>query len=309
MSCVTIRARFIRILSNLCRELMPPKGVFIAGIAALSLLNGCSHRNEPFPVESSNAVALVNGAVVTDADLKFEVGYYNTGLTERDPARIRTLSAKADYLKEEIVQRLLLSQEAVRRGLDKSEEFKRLMEKTRQEILAMLLINEETGVLQPSDEETDKYYRDYQLKLSGLEERHIREILVSTEKEAQDILIRLLQGEDFAVLAEAYSKADSRSSGGDAGFLKKGKRAPAFDKAVFSPDLHEGNISSVFSSPEGYYIVKVEEIRRFQGRPLEDMRGEIRDTLLIEKKQDKIEKLLQNLRNNSALEIHEGRIK
>jgi peptidyl-prolyl cis-trans isomerase C len=272
-------------------------------------MNGCSHRNKPVPVESVNIVAVVNGIVVTDADLQFEVEYYNTGLLEHDPAGIHTLSGKADYLKEEIVQRLLLYQEAVKRGLDKSEKFKRLMEKNRQETLALLLINEETGILQTSEEEADKYYRDYQLKLSNLEERHIREILLPTEKEAQDILIRLLQGEDFAVLAEAYSKADSRSNGGDAGFLKKGKRAPAFDKAVFSPDLREGNISSVFFSPEGYFIVKVEDIRRFQGRPLEDMRGEIGNKLLREKKQDKIEKLLLDLRNNSSLEIHEGSIK
>ncbi|MFA5319653.1 MAG: peptidylprolyl isomerase [Candidatus Omnitrophota bacterium] len=309
MSCVTIRGRYIRILSNIIQGFTQSISVFIAGIAILFLMNGCSHRNKPVPVESVNIVAVVNGIVVTDADLQFEVEYYNTGLLEHDPAGIHTLSGKADYLKEEIVQRLLLYQEAVKRGLDKSEKFKRLMEKNRQETLALLLINEETGILQTSEEEADKYYRDYQLKLSNLEERHIREILLPTEKEAQDILIRLLQGEDFAVLAEAYSKADSRSNGGDAGFLKKGKRAPAFDKAVFSPDLREGNISSVFFSPEGYFIVKVEDIRRFQGRPLEDMRGEIGNKLLREKKQDKIEKLLLDLRNNSSLEIHEGSIK
>lgn len=270
---------------------------------------GCSPRKEPVSGTPVNAVASVNGAVITNNDLDFEVKYYNSAFPEGDRRRIDSLSAKADYLKEEIIQRLLLAQEAQRRGLEKEEEFKRLMEKTRQEILALLLLEKETSGSETSGEEAEEYYRGYKARLSELEERRIREILVSTEKEAQGILLRLLQGEDFALLAEAYSRTESRNKGGDAGFLKRGQRSPEFDKAVFSPELHEAEISSVFSCPEGFYIVRIEEIRRFQGRTFEEMQGEIKAVLLQQKKQDRVKKLLQDLKNNAGLELHEGRIK
>lgn len=309
MSCATIKARSTRILNNPGNPLFFPRAVCLTGIIVSLLAAGCSSRKEPFPGASAGSVASVNGTVITDTDLDFEVNYYNSVFPEGDRGRIGSLSAKTDYLKEEIVQRLLISQEAEKRGFDKKEEFRRLMEKTRQEILALLLIEQETGGFEPSEEEAAEYYRGYKSRLSNMEERHIREILVSTEKEAQDILIRLLQGEDFASLAEAYSRAESRNDGGDAGFLKRGKRHPAFDKAVFAPGLHEGEISSVFSCPDGFYIVRIEEIRSFQGRPFEEMRGEIRVILQQKNKQEKIKRLLQDLRNNSSVEIHEGRIK
>lgn len=307
MSCAIIKARYTRILNNLLSLRLLSMPACLA--AAVIFMAGCSPRQEPVPGTPANAVASVNGTVITDNDLDFEVKYYNSAFPEGDRRRIDSLSAKADYLKEEIIQRLLISQEAQRRGLEGEEEFKRLMEKTRQEILALLLLEQETSGSETSGGEAEEYYRGYKAGLSELEERHVREILLPTEKEAQSILIRLLQGEDFASLAEAYSRTESRDKGGDAGFLKRGKRSPEFDKAVFSPELHEGEISSVFSCPEGFYIVRIEAIRRFQGRPFEEMQGEIKAILLQKKKQERIKKLLQDLKNNAGLEIHEGRIK
>lgn len=309
MSFVTTKGRYILILNNPVKSFFSSFTACIAGASVLFQLSGCSSRTGAGCGTRGDAVACVNGTAVSAADLDFEIDYYNSAFPEGAPGRIGSLSGKADYLKEEVVQRLLISQEAQRRGFDKKEEFKRLMEKTRQEILVLLFIEQETGGFEPSEEEAEEYYRGYKTRLSNLEERHVREILVSAEKEAQDILIRLLQGEDFAVMAASYSIAASRSNGGDAGFLKKGKRSFSFDKAVFSPGLHEGDISSVFSCPEGFYIVKIEEIRRFQGRPFEELRGEIRNILLQEKKQKKVTKLLQELKSNSRVEIHEGRIR
>lgn len=308
MSFATTRERYIPILNNPARTLCLSIAAFIAVVSVLFHLSGCSSRTDAVCGTCSDAVACVNGTAVTAADLDFEVDYYNSAFPEGDRRRIDALPDKADYLREEVVQRLLISQEAQRRGFDKKEEFKRLMEKTRQEVLVLLLIEQETSGSEPSEEEAEEYYRSYKTRLSNLEERHIREILVPAEKEAQDILIRLLQGEDFAVMAASYSIAASRSSGGDAGFLKKGKRSPSFDKTVFSPDLREGDISSVFSCSEGFYIVKIEEIRRFKGRPFEELSGEIRNIVRQEKKQERVKDLLQELKNNSKVEIHEGRI-
>ena len=67
-----------------------------------------------------------------------------------------------------------------------------------------------------------------------------------------------MQGGDFATLAKDHSKTPSAKNGGDLGFIAKGKKSAQFDQVAFSGALEVGGISSIFKSPDGYCVLKLE---------------------------------------------------
>ena len=75
--------------------------------------------------------------------------------------------------------------------------------------------------------------------------------------QADAIIDRLKNGEDFATLAQQYSSdAGSREEGGDLGYFPRGRMVPAFEEAAFA--LRPGEISTPVKTKFGYHIIKVE---------------------------------------------------
>ena len=86
----------------------------------------------------------------------------------------------------------------------------------------------------------------------------VRHILLDTEEEAQTVLQRLEDGEDFAALAtEVSTDTLTAELGGDLGWIPKGKMDTAFDEVAF--DLPVGEISDVVETPRGFHIILVED--------------------------------------------------
>ena len=61
-------------------------------------------------------------------------------------------------------------------------------------------------------------------------------------------------GEDFALLAKAYSDDPSGKNGGDLGWFARGEMVPEFEKAAFGLQL--GRISEVVRSQFGFHVIK-----------------------------------------------------
>jgi len=85
-----------------------------------------------------------------------------------------------------------------------------------------------------------------------------RHILVDTEEEANAVLERLQQGEDFATVAmEVSQDTGSAEEGGDLGWFPLGVMDTAFEDVAFS--LAVGELSGVVESSYGFHIILVEE--------------------------------------------------
>jgi parvulin-like peptidyl-prolyl isomerase len=86
----------------------------------------------------------------------------------------------------------------------------------------------------------------------------VRHILLDTEEEAQAVLQRLEDGEDFAALAtEVSTDTLSAELGGDLGWIPKGKMDTAFDEVALN--LPVGEISDVVETLSGFHIILVED--------------------------------------------------
>jgi len=124
-----------------------------------------------------------------------------------------------------------------------------------------------------------------------------------TKKELEEVRARVLDGEDFSLLAKEYSEdPGSASRGGDLDWLGLGKTAPAFEKMMLESPVNE--ISPVFESEFGFHFLQVLETRT------EDLTEEvIKDRaygiLFARKFDEELENTLRTTRAEAFVEFKE----
>ena len=124
-----------------------------------------------------------------------------------------------------------------------------------------------------------------------------------TKKELEEVRARVLDGEDFSLLAKEYSEdPGSASRGGDLDWLGLGKTAPAFEKMMLESPVNE--ISPVFESEFGFHFLQVLETRT------EDLTEEvIKDRaygiLFARKFDEELENSLRTTRAEAFIEFKE----
>ncbi|MDA8792893.1 peptidylprolyl isomerase [Bacteriovoracaceae bacterium] len=79
-------------------------------------------------------------------------------------------------------------------------------------------------------------------------------ILVDQKFEAEDIIKKINDGEEFADLAKSFSKCGSATDGGNLGEFSKGMMVPEFEKAAFALDV--GQVSEPIQTQFGHHIIK-----------------------------------------------------
>ena len=80
-------------------------------------------------------------------------------------------------------------------------------------------------------------------------------ILVKTEDEANRILKRIADGEDFTAVAKRFSSCPSRKNGGDLGWFGMGQMVPEFEQAAFAAD--SGKVIGPVKTQFGFHVIKV----------------------------------------------------
>lgn len=287
--------------------------VFLAGCEKLFPKNQAKGTAvvAPAPAEvKGTLIAKVNNQPITLEELNEEVDGFNKYVPADKPdQKIDTRDKKIEYLKNEMVRRALLAQAAEDRGLDRKEELQKALNNFKQNLLVAELIKSETESIDVTSAEIEDYYNQYKEQLKEPEERSIREIVVSGESEAKDILIELLRGADFAALAQSRSIAPSKNDGGDLGYIKKGLKSPQFDEVAFSFSLDVGKTSNYFKGTEGYYILKLEAKREGKVKSLSELWDDIKNGLKFLKQQKKVEELISTLSSKAKIEVIDSAVK
>jgi len=91
--------------------------------------------------------------------------------------------------------------------------------------------------------------------------------------EAEETLIELNEGADFATLARERSVCPSASSGGDLGWFGRGQMVEEFEDAAFSTPV--GEISGIVETQYGFHIIKVTEYQAAESPEYEDIADQV----------------------------------
>ncbi len=165
--------------------------------------------------------------------------------------------------------------------------------------------------IEVSDEKISTFYKENPTFFEASEEVSARHILFKVEAGADDetkaaakakaeaALKRVTAGEDFATLATELSEGPSGPKGGDLGFFSKDRMVAPFADAAFA--LKPGETSGVVETRFGYHIIRVEERNDARTVPLDEVRDRIRQGLVQEGQQGRIEALLTSLRDKAEI--------
>jgi len=163
------------------------------------------------------------------------------------------------------------------------------------------------------DNEIDAYYNDNAAQFQEPEQVRASRIwmpFTAADKEtvlaqARDVRNRAAGGEDFAVLAGAFSKDDKASAGGDWGLYDWRSLEAAETEAVSR--LDKGGVSDIIETETGAAVFKVTEKSAAVAKPLTEVRDTIKGILEEEKARalvaERIQRLEKLARREKSLDV------
>jgi peptidyl-prolyl cis-trans isomerase C len=233
-------------------------------------------------------------------------------MLEKQPleGKMKLLSGKGtrDFLENYVIPREVLYQESKKKGLDKNKEILAKIEDARRAILIEALLEEALrGRVEVSEEEIQRYYKENQALFAEPEEIKIRHIVVNSEPALKEVVTKLSKGESFEKLASTYNIGKFKEDGGNLGYIRRGQLAPPFaqfEEAAFSL-RKRGEISEVVSTPYGYHIIRLEDMRGSILKPLNQVKERIRFFLQPKKKQDAYLAYVKEAKSKAKVLINE----
>ncbi|MBB6115945.1 peptidyl-prolyl cis-trans isomerase D [Rahnella inusitata] len=140
------------------------------------------------------------------------------------------------------------------------------------------------GKADVTDADISAYYDQHKNEFGQPERRRYSVIVLKTQADADAVATQLKSGSDFAELAKTKSTdALSAKQGGDLGWMEPETTLPEFKSANLTT---KGQVSGVIKSDNGFFILRLEDIKPEQVKPLTEVRASITDKLKQEKSLD-----------------------
>jgi len=124
-------------------------------------------------------------------------------------------------------------------------------------------------------------------------------ILVESEKDAKKVLIDL-EDTNFDTVAKDTSVGPSAKYGGSLGYVSKGQLVKEFEAVLFA--LDENEVSEPVETQYGWHVIK----RLSDNIELDEVKNDIKATIMEEKQKTVYETYLKQLRSNADVEIFIG---
>ena len=263
--------------------------------ATFALAAGAQDKAAPAPAKpkaaaSASQKVVVNGVTIPQS--RFEA--MNKELTQQgqpdNPERQMAV-------KEELVNREILTQAALKRGLDKNADVAAQMDMARQAVLVRALFESEIKASPITDDMLKAQYEQFKGSM-GTNEYKVRHILVDKEEEAKAIITELNRGGDFAKLAKEKSKdPGSKDNGGDLDWGPSARYVKPFADAVQATPKGSTTAAPV-KTDFGYHVIRVDDVRPLKVPTFEEVKEQFRQRA----QQAQIQKLLADLRTKAKIE-------
>ena len=270
-------------------------------------------------VPPAEVLATVNGAPISKADIELRLQEFKA-LTQNlgqpwTPLTPPQMEAGLD----ELITNELMSQAAVKRGLDRAPETQSRWDFARRTFFAQEWLRWNQQRLEVGSAEVEQFYEQNKPGFREPERRKLRQLTVGSEEEAKRALSRLLAGEvDFASLAQQISLAPTAAQGGllERWVMRANEKAfafaseadaeaagvisldPALEAAAFVIDRAEGFSNYVKGPDERFHIFQLVERKDERQRPLSEVWDQVKNFLLLQK----LQKEMDGLRAEATVE-------
>ncbi|MGD9869935.1 MAG: peptidylprolyl isomerase [Thauera sp.] len=241
------------------------------------------------PAAAADSIATVNGVAVPAARAEAMIAEQRAqGAPDGEQLR--------NAVREELIRREVLSQEAGKKGLDKKADVQAQMEMARQAILIRAYLQDYVRTNPVSDADLKKEYEGIKSRM-GDKEYKPRHVLVETETEAKAIIARLQNGTAFEEVAKESRDPGSRERGGDLGWSNPGMYVKPFSEAMVK--LKKGSYTRTpVKSDFGYHVIQLDDVRDVKAPAFDEVKPQLEQRL----QQQKVERHVLELREKAKVQ-------
>lgn len=271
----------------------------------------------PQPKPEEVVLARVGGEPITEADFRaaFRV------LPRQEQMQLLMLQGGKEEFVKRMAESKLLAVKAKKLGLDKTPDFQRTLDRTKDDLLAREFLTQEGEALQAklklSDADVKAYYDAHPDKFKQPELVSVRHILVSVKRDPKDkegltdaeakqhiakLQADLKKGMKFEDLAKKFSDdPGSKENGGLYTDVDPSSWDPAFAKAAMTQPI--GKVGAPVKSQYGYHLIKVEGRKPARQVPFEEAKGEAQQLAERDRQGEVWEQLMAGLKKEIPFEL------
>jgi peptidyl-prolyl cis-trans isomerase C len=265
--------------------------IVLVSAVSLLILGACNSKTGNTSATGEIA-ATVNGTPISKSSVDQMIGQRSAmGQPDSPEARKAIIN--------QLAMQLLVSQEAIKKNMDKMPEVADQVNLTQQSILANAFVQDYKKNNPVSDDMLKAEYDKVKAQMSGSEYK-ARHILVAKEADAKAIIAKLKKNAKlFDSLAKEYSTDQgSKDKGGDLGWFDPRAMVPEFGAAVAKLEKGKFTLEPV-KTQFGYHVILLEDTRAKSVPAFEQIKPQ-----LIERVQDhNIKKLVDGMMAKAKIEI------
>jgi peptidyl-prolyl cis-trans isomerase C len=201
-----------------------------------------------------------------------------------------------ETVKEDLVRREVLAQEAEKKGLDKKTDVQAQMVMARQQVLIAAYLEDYIKTHPVTDEMIKTEYETIR-KALGEKEYKVRHVLVDNEDEAKAIVEKLKKGERFEDLAKQSKDPGSKDKGGDLGWSNPAAYVKPFADAMVK--LQKGKFTEApVKSDFGWHVMQLDDTRDVKTPSMDEVKPQLTQRL----QQQMVQKHVLELRGKAKVE-------
>jgi peptidyl-prolyl cis-trans isomerase C len=237
----------------------------------------------------SKAFATVNGQAIPQS-------VYDAFMSEQKAQGAQDSPELQNAVREELIRRQLLAQEAKKQGLDKKGTVPGQVDLAKQSVLIRAYLMDYSRAHPITEDRLKAEYETIKANI-GSTEYKARHILVDSEDSAKAIIAKLDKGEKFADLAKQSKDPGSKDNGGELGWNSPAAYVKPFGEALTLLKKGEYTRSPV-KTDFGYHVIELEDSRAANPPSYEQVKPQLQQRA----GQQQIEQLVKELRAKAKVD-------
>ena len=239
--------------------------------------------------EKGKAFATVNGQPISQTG-------YNAFVAEQKAQGAPDSPELQNAVKEELVRREILAQEAKKKGMDENPNIQGQIELAKQAVLIRAYLSDYVKANPISEAQLKAEYDVIKNNLGSTEYKS-RHVLVEKEEEAKAIIAKLDKGEKFSELAKQSKDPGSKDKGGELGWSSPAAYVKPFGEALTK--LKKGEYTKTpVQSDFGYHVIQLDDSRPANPPPFDQVKPQMQQRA----SQQQIETLVKELRSKAKVD-------